>query len=133
MARPKKARFICSKPQSLSFVSLYKNQNDEHVSLDNRYENIVEKIFLTYDEYETIRIIDYLGFNQIQCAEHMNVARTTVQAIYENARKKLADFIVNNKILVIGGGNCQICDGINKRKLICNKSNCQKNNKLRNE
>ena len=38
-------------------------------------------IVLNVDEYETIRLIDYLGLTQEQCAEQMEVARATVQAV----------------------------------------------------
>ena len=37
----------------------------------------------------------------------MNVARTTVTAIYDSARKKIADAIVHGKRLLIAGGCCE--------------------------
>ena len=67
-------------------------------------------IEMTVDEYETIRLIDKEGFTQEQCADRMEVARTTVQAIYQNARKKLAECIVNGQTLVIGGGEYRVCE-----------------------
>jgi predicted DNA-binding protein (UPF0251 family) len=36
---------------------------------------------MTVEEYETIRLIDLLGYMQEQCADQMHVARTTVQRI----------------------------------------------------
>jgi predicted DNA-binding protein (UPF0251 family) len=63
------------------------------------------------DEYEAIRLIDFEGFTQEECAARMNIARTTVQGIYETARKKLADTVVNGKILHIAGGEYRLCDG----------------------
>ena len=66
---------------------------------------------MTVDEYETIRLIDQLGLTQEECAEQMKVARTTVQGIYNDARKKLADVLVNAKKLVIEGGDYVLCDG----------------------
>lgn len=41
----------------------------------------------------------------------MDVSRTTVTEIYESARYKLAQCIVNGKRLIISGGNYRICEG----------------------
>lgn len=43
------------------------------------------------DEYEVIRLIDWVGLTQEECAAQINVARTTVTGIYNSARHKLAD------------------------------------------
>lgn len=42
---------------------------------------------LSLDEYETLRLIDFLGQTQEECARQMEVARTTVQSMYDSARK----------------------------------------------
>ena len=83
MARPYKARRICSVPAIDTFGPL----NQE---MDSAVE-------LTLEEYETIRLIDWLDCTQEQCADQMGVARTTVQAVYNSARKKLADCLVNGR------------------------------------
>ena len=74
MPRKVKCRKICHYPQTLEFLP--QNNNAEQ-----------EPIFLTVDEYETIRLIDRRGMSQEQCAAFMQIARTTVQRIYETARK----------------------------------------------
>ena len=64
----------------------------------------------TFFSIRAVRLIDLEGFTQEECAEQMNVGRTTVQAIYADARKKLADALVNGKFLTIDGGKYQLCD-----------------------
>lgn len=103
MPRPRKWRRVCSLPESNLFGPL-----------DVRYEESVSKtetVVMTVEEFETIRWIDYEGLIQEECATRMNVARTTVQRIYNDARRKLAQAIVDGKPLKIEGGNYQICDG----------------------
>jgi predicted Fe-Mo cluster-binding NifX family protein len=68
---------------------------------------------MTVDEYEAVRLIDLEKCSQEECAERMDVARTTVQNIYEKAREKLADAIVNSKRLVIEGGEVYLCPKYN--------------------
>lgn len=91
MARPCKKRWVCGEPRCRRFGP-------------SDVLNI-EEVVLNLDEYECIRLIDYEGLEQEQCAAQMGVARTTVQAIYKSAREKLADSIVNAKHLHIEGGD----------------------------
>ena len=63
---------------------------------------------MSIDEYESIRLIDYEGLTQEECAKSMDVARTTVTSIYDSARKKLAQLLVEGKTLCISGGAYRI-------------------------
>jgi predicted DNA-binding protein (UPF0251 family) len=67
-------------------------------------------VVMTVDEYETIRLIDLVNLTQEACAEQMNIGRGTVQGIYTEARKKLADALINGKMLCIDGGEYKLCD-----------------------
>lgn len=78
---------------------------------------------MTVDEYEAIRLIDLEGFTQEECAGQMNIARTTVQGIYNDARKKVAESLVNGKVLFIEGGEYRLCDGRGKA---CGKGFCRR-------
>ncbi len=66
-----------------------------------------ESIRMTVDEYEALRLLDQEGLTQEACASRMNIARTTVTAIYDSARRKVADVLVNGKRLLITGGYCE--------------------------
>ncbi|MDD2217407.1 MAG: DUF134 domain-containing protein [Eubacteriales bacterium] len=100
MARPMKWRKVCSLPESNKFGPL-----DSPVDAKNY-------LTMTIDEYETIRLIDLEGFTQEECSKQMNVARTTIQGIYTEARKKLAESLVTGKALLIEGGEYRLCDGL---------------------
>ena len=66
-----------------------------------------EEVRMTVDEYEALRLLDDVGLTQEACAAQMNIARTTVTAIYESARRKIAEAIVRGKRLLIVGGCCE--------------------------
>ncbi len=68
-----------------------------------------ETVVLGYDEYEVLRLLDYEGFSQVMCAQRMDVSRTTVTRMYENARKKVADALVNGKKIRMEPGEVVVC------------------------
>jgi len=68
----------------------------------------LEEIILTVDEFEAIRLKDHEDLEQTQAAEKMGISQPTFQRIYESARKKIADAIVNGKAIRIEGGNYKI-------------------------
>ena len=53
----------------------------------------------------------------------MNIARTTVTAIYDSARKKIADALVRGKRLLITGGCCEYEPVIIDQKILEKRSN----------
>lgn len=119
MPRPCKRRRICAMPVCQRFGP--KDSYDaEHPS-----------ITMTVDEFECIRLIDLEGMTQEQCAQRMNVARTTAQAIYTSARVKLAECLVREKELRIAGGEYVLCDG-DAEGCSCNhhcRGNCHRSEK----
>ena len=100
MPRPPKRRLVCHYPQSLEF-------RPAEMSEDAR------PVILTVDEYESIRLIDREGLSQEACSEQMGVARTTVQKIYDGARRKIAVALVDGRPLRIEGGAYRLCSGDN--------------------
>ena len=63
----------------------------------------------TLEEYETIRLIDLLECTQEECAAQMGVARSTVQQVYDTARRRLAQALVEGRRLHISGGDYVLC------------------------
>jgi predicted DNA-binding protein (UPF0251 family) len=64
----------------------------------------LDEVLLTLDEYEAIRLADLEGLYQEQAASRMNISRQTFGRIIEAAHRKVADVLVNGKILKIEGG-----------------------------
>lgn len=111
MARPIKSRTICSKPK----INIFGPRNlSEEIYVD-----------MSLEEFEAIRLIDYNNLTQEECASFMGVARTTVQKIYNDARGKIADALVNGRTLKIEGGNYHLCNNMPHRKY-CNRKNCKR-------
>ena len=55
----------------------------------------------------------------------MGIARTTVQGIYIEARRKLAESLVNGKVLIIKGGEYKLCEGKGCGRTCMKKRNCE--------
>lgn len=97
MPRPRRCRRVCSEPDYIQFFP-------GGIPCD-------EMVILTVDEYEVIRLIDLEKLTHEQCAQRIDISRTTVTEICESAREKIADSIVNGKELMIKGGNYRLCKG----------------------
>mgnify|MGYP000461818084 CR=1 FL=1 len=102
MARPKRCRRVCFEPVF--------NQYGPYGMKDN------EELILNVDEFEVIRLIDFEKKTHEQCAKQMDISRTTVTEIYEQARYKIADSLVNGKCLHITGGHYRLYEDLMKRK-----------------
>lgn len=64
----------------------------------------LDKVVLLYEEYESIRLIDYENMNQEEAAERMNISRPTFTRIYKKARQAIAKAMVEGKAIIIEGG-----------------------------
>lgn len=64
----------------------------------------LEKVSLLVEELEALRLKDYLGLEQEECAQKMQVSRPTFQRILMEARKKVVEALINGKELHIDGG-----------------------------
>lgn len=115
MARPVKRRNVCLLPENNKFGPMNKKGSKDDI------------IIMSVEEYETIRLIDMERLTQEESAQSMGVARSTVQRIYDEARKKLADALINGKTLKIRGGDYRLCDREDGQRN-CGKIGCCRRN-----
>lgn len=111
MPRPRKQKMICALPSCNSFAPCGNSADGD------------DAVFMSIEEYETIRLIDYNNMDQMQCAEELGVARSTVQRLYTDARRKIASCVVDGLPLKITGGDYMLCT---KRKDPSKCENCRR-------
>ena len=110
MARPKKHRRVCRLP-------------DKNV-IGNKDKKSGQPVTMTVDEFEIIRLIDYEGYTQQECAKQMQVARSTVTAVYDRARYNISDSLINDKMVKIDGGDFELCENSKTCCGQCGKNKC---------
>lgn len=109
MPRPQKTRTVCF---------------EKEIHYGPKFQHAKGSVHMTIEEFETIRLIDYEKLSQQECSELMHVSRTTVQSIYDTARYKIADAMMNEKIINIRGGNYQLCGQEDYGKRGCEVGKC---------
>ncbi|MEA3489163.1 MAG: DUF134 domain-containing protein [Candidatus Omnitrophota bacterium] len=64
-----------------------------------------DEAIVAMEEYESIRLHDYLGMHQKEAARMMGISQQSFSRIVREARKKVSDALVNAKIIRIEGGH----------------------------
>lgn len=105
MVRPKKDRIVSQNPD----VSYFKPRGIPLMKL--------EEITLTMEEFEAIRLADIEGLSQEEAGERMGISRATFGRIILQARKNVADALINGKAIRIEGGHYKI--DVLKRDFLC--------------
>ncbi len=109
--RPKKHRSLEQPPIATGFIPA----GGEFVES--------QAVVMNMEEYESIRLSDYLNLTQLEASRMLNVSRPTFTRIYHAARKKVAQAFVENRGLLISGGNvvfqdewfaCSSCESVFK-------------------
>ncbi len=90
MPRPKRPRCISARPANRGFLPRDIRETGETI--------------LTPEEFETVRLVDYKGFDQSEAAEVMDVSRQIVGRILKSARFKIAESLVTATRLTVQGG-----------------------------
>jgi uncharacterized protein len=107
MVRPKKNRIISFKPN----ISYFKPRGIPMTEL--------EEVRLTVDERESMRLADLMGMPYEEAGKKMGVSRATFGRIIQNARKIVADALINGKAINIEGGNYTMAE--DARIFLCGK------------
>ncbi|MFH0941318.1 MAG: DUF134 domain-containing protein [Candidatus Omnitrophota bacterium] len=94
--RPKKTRWIKCEPGERCFKPRCKPLSK------------LKCVRLSLDEFEAMRLADLEGLKQVDAARLMHISRPTFSRIVASARKKIADGLVNIKVIRIEGGCCKI-------------------------
>ncbi len=89
--RPKKYRIVRQDPKINQFSPRGKPGRPNEVEI-------------SVDEYETIRLADYIGLNQKEAAISMRISQQTFSRILKKARKSLANGLINGAVIKIQGG-----------------------------
>lgn len=89
MVRPCKRRRIRGKPNSSYFKPAGIPKSE------------LEEITLTKAEFESLRLKDLKQLEQKKAAEKMDISQPTFHRLLLNARKKIADAIINGKAIKI--------------------------------
>ncbi len=88
---------------------------------------------LSLDEYEAIRLADFLKLDHHEAATKMGISRPTFTRLIEKARHNVASALVEGKELVIGGGNidvtittyrCKTCGDMQDKNTGVNLKDC---------
>ena len=64
-------------------------------------ESSLKKMILDIDEMEAIRLSDFEGLYQQECADRMGISRTTFSRLIESAHKKISDALLHSKAISI--------------------------------
>ena len=93
MTRPRKLRLVNFEPG----VTYFKPRG---IPL-----SLLKETVLTVDELEAIRLKNYQGLEQVDCAKKMKISQSTFQRILASANKKIAEALIEGKAIKIEGGD----------------------------
>ena len=106
MPRPHKCRRIAAQPGTSCF---------KPAGITGRALTQVE---LRLDELEALRLADLEGLYHDAAAERMGVSRPTFSRLIATARRKVADALLNSRMLTFKGGHITMTE---RRRFQCNE------------
>lgn len=89
MSRPKIPRKICGQPANTCFKP------------NGIPMRLLDEVQLEDDEFEALRLVDYLGMQQQEAAVQMGVSRQTFANVLKAARFKVIECLTHGKALLM--------------------------------
>lgn len=96
MPRPRRYRYVGSQP----VFDYFKPRGISLIDL--------EEVVLKVEEFESIRLKDYMNMDQTKAASEMGISQPTFYRILSDARKKIAGALVEGKAIKIYGGDYEL-------------------------
>lgn len=93
--RPKKLRIIPREPEIRQFSPRGRIGRPGYTNLK-------------CEEFEAIRLNDFVGLNQAESAQKMRVSQQTFSRVLRKARRSLAEALIKGDIIKITGGEYKI-------------------------
>jgi len=100
MPRPKKKRCVHLPPIYNAFKPVGFRRDE------------IQELAIELDEFEAIRLADYLGMDHNEAAEEMEISRSTFTRLIEQARKKVAQMLVEGRYLYVEGGDIHFRENV---------------------
>lgn len=93
--RPRKVRVLKDEPEIKQFSPRGRRGRPDHRQLK-------------YEEFEALRLSDYMGLKQAEAAKFMHISQQTFSRVLKSARKSLAEALVKGTIIKVQGGDFKI-------------------------
>jgi predicted DNA-binding protein (UPF0251 family) len=88
-------------PRTIDFIPIIKNFVPAiPKDLIDEYSSM-EPVFLTYAEFEVLRLVDLEGMMQEEAGVKMGVSRGTIWRLLQSARSKVAQMLTEGRALTI--------------------------------
>ncbi len=96
--RPIKVRIVRNEPKTRQFSPRGRIGRPGHKELK-------------FEEFEAIRLIDFMDLDQRKAAEFMGISQQTFSRVLRNGRKCLAEALIRGEIIKVQGGDFKIETG----------------------
>ena len=74
----------------------------------------LERVHLTVDEYEAVRLADHEGYEHLAASQRMGISRSTFTRLIAAARGKVAEALIDGKEILVEGGNVDFIETLHR-------------------